>query len=224
MKRIIAFVLAAALLLFTLTSCGKKVITDEEGNTHVLVTKRGGEPAQDENGNLIEKVTNADGEKVTQAVTYPRVTQNSKDEVENAYFKVKIPDDWTYDDSINTFRIQHDGKCKGTEGGVCEISAESAGHGDVDVLYNNRLGTETMLKEYQSDFVGEIKQYETKLFNLDVKAFNSKHSSGATYYFFVFSYANAAVGITALVNDECLANGFDIENFINENFTLKKLG
>lgn len=224
MKRIIAFVLAAALLLFTLTSCGKKVITDEEGNTHVLVTKRGGEPAQDENGNLIEKVTNADGEKVTQAVTYPRVTQNSKDEVENAYFKVKIPDDWTYDDSINTFRIQHDGKCKGTEGGVCEISAESAGHGDVDVLYNNRLGTETMLKEYQSDFVGEIKQYETKLFNLDVKAFSSKHSSGATYYFFVFSYANAAVGITALVNDECLANGFDIENFINENFTLKKLG
>ena len=41
MKRIIAFVLAAILLLFTLTACGKKVITDEEGNTHVLVTRRG---------------------------------------------------------------------------------------------------------------------------------------------------------------------------------------
>lgn len=224
MKRIIAFVLAAILLLFTFTACGKKVVTDEEGNTHVLVTRRGGEPAQDENGNLIEKVTNEDGEKVTQAVTFPRVTQNNKNEVENAYFKVKIPDDWTYDENINTFRIQHNGECKNSDGGVCEISAESAGHGDVDVLYNNRLGTENVLKEYQPDFVGEIKQYETKLFDLDVKAFSSKHTSGSTYYFFAFSYANAAVGITANVNDKCLANGFDIEKFITENFTLKKLG
>lgn len=224
MKRIIAFALATILLLFTMTSCGKKVITDEEGNTHVLVTKRGGEPAQDENGNLIEKITNSDGEKATQPVTYPRVTQHKSDEIENAYFKVKIPKDWTYNSEINTFRIQHNGECKGTDGGVCEISVESAGHGDVNVLFNNRLGTETVLKEYQPDFVGEIKQYETKLFGLDVKAFSSRHNVGTTTYFFVFSYANAAVGISAAVNDKCAENGLDIENFISENFTLKNLG
>ena len=59
---------------------------------------------------------------------------------------------------------------------------------------------------------------------MDVKAYKSKYSSGSTVYFYVFAYAHAAVGIKAIIMDDCGNDGLDPEKFISEHFTLKKLG
>ena len=112
MKKAIALIAAAVMILTLFSACGDKIITDKEGNTHKIVTQKGGEPAQDEYGNLIEEVTNDNNEKVTQPVSYPEVTQTGKNEIQDAYFILEIPKDWYFDSEINKFRIQHDDESK----------------------------------------------------------------------------------------------------------------
>lgn len=224
MKKAIALIAAAVMILTLFSACGDKIITDKEGNTHKLVTQKGGEPAQDEYGNLIEEITNDKSEKVTQAISYPDVTQTGKNEIQDAYFIVDIPNDWYFDLEINKFRIQHDDESKKTSGAMCEISTEYSKTGDADKLYKDRLNNEKSLQVYQPDFVENIEEFETKLFGMDVKAYKSKYSSGSTVYFYVFAYAHAAVGIKAIIMDDCGNDGLDPEKFISEHFTLKKLG
>ena len=224
MKKAIALIIASMMILTLFSACGDKIITDKEGNTHKLVTQKGGEPAQDEYGNLIEEVTNDKNEKVTQAVSYPVVTQTGKNEIQDAYFIVEIPNDWYFDSEINKFRIQHDDESKKKSGAMCEISTEYSKNGDADLLYKNRLNNEKSLQVYQPDFVENIEEFETKLFGIDVKAYKSKYSSGSTVYFYTFAYAHSAVGIKAIIMDDCGNDGLDPEKFISEHFTLKKLG
>lgn len=224
MKRIIACLAVVILLISLFSGCGKTEIIDKEGNTHAAIKEKGGELAQDKYGNLLEEIEDENGKKVTQPFTYPDFIKNSKDEVQNAYFKIKLPNDWTFDESASKFKLQHQGECAKKGEAKCEITIDSAGHGDVEVYYANRLGTEKIIEESISDLITEIKEFETKLFGIQAKAFSCKYSTGSTIYYFTFQYAYAAIGINAIVMDTCQQSGFNIEEFIAQQFTLKDLG
>ncbi len=219
MKRNLAFLLAFMMIIFTFTACGSNTIVDKEGNEHNVVVEKG-EYVQDKLGNLIEEVTNAEGEKVTQPVSFPDVIQNSKKEIENAFFKVKIPSGWKYDETVKVFRIQHEDKCKETESGVCELSFDSSSTGDVDILYKYAFAKEQAVNLYQPEFVTGFEEFETKLFDKDVKAYKCKYDSGVSIYYYAFEHAYSALSIRLIVNDACL-DKLSPEEFISKNVTLK---
>lgn len=220
MKRSIAFLLALIMIIFTFTACGDTVIVDKEGNEHIAVTQKGGDPAQDKYGNLIEEVTNADGEKVTQPVSYPEIYVSDENTIQNAYFVIDVPRDWSYDENLNVFRIQHDGKCVEEDDAMCEVSFESSSTGDVEVIFDNAYAKELHLQIIQPDFVTDIKKYETELYGKEVQAYSCKYGSGSTIYYYAFAHAYAAVGIKVIIDNAC-ADDISVEKFISENITLK---
>lgn len=72
MKKIIATALVLAITVLCFTACGSKVIdgtkmlTDSAGETYAVVTEENGELERDQAGNLVVKVTNENGKKVTE--------------------------------------------------------------------------------------------------------------------------------------------------------------
>lgn len=219
MKRTVAILLALIMIIFTFTACGNNVIVDKEGNEHVAVMKKG-EFVQDRYGNLIEEVTNFEGEKVTQPFSFPEIYKKDKNTIENAYFVIDVPSDWTYAENLSSFRIQHDSKCAEEGKAMCELSFESSSTGDVEVIFDNAYAIELHLQMLQPDFVTDVKKYETELFGKKAQAYSCKYSSGSTIYYYAFSHAYAAVGIKLIIGDEC-ADKISAEKFITEHVTLK---
>lgn len=219
MKKYLAILLAFMMVIFTFTACNDNVIVDKEGNEHKILTD-GGEYVQDKYGNLIEEVTNADGEKVTQPVSYPDFIQNGKSEVENAYFVVDIPSGWSFDEAVKAFRIQHKDGCSENKDVFCEVSFEVEDSGDVQILLDNEYANELKLQLMQEDLVKDVEKFDTKLFGKDVKAYKCKYTTGSSVYFYAFSHAYTALGIKFIISDEC-AEKFTPEEFINKYITLK---
>ncbi|MBQ8228776.1 MAG: hypothetical protein IJZ88_07165 [Clostridia bacterium] len=220
MKRYIAIFISLIMIILTFSSCGNNnIIIDKEGNEHTAVIEKG-ELVQDKYGNLIEEVTNSEGNKVTQPFSFPEVYQKNKNTIENAYFVIDVPSGWTYAENLSSFRIQHDSKCAEEGKAMCELSFESSSTGDVEVIFDNAYAKELHLQMIQPDFVTDVKKYETELFGKDVQAYSCKYSSGSTIYYYAFSHAYAAVAIKLIIGDEC-ADKISAEKFITENVTLK---
>ncbi len=221
MKRIIAVLLVIITVMLTFSACGKgKEIVDKEGNTHVALTQKGGEYKQDKFGNLLEEATDYEGNDVTQPFSYPEMIESGKNEIQNAYFKIEVPSDWTYDENLKIFRIQHEGDCIKEDKAMCEISFDSSSTGDLDVIFDNAYANELHLQMIQPDFVKDVKTYTTKLFDKDVKAYSCKYASGSTVYFYAFTHAYVALSIKFILDDVC-AQKISPEEFIKENITLK---
>ncbi|MBQ8782853.1 MAG: hypothetical protein IJZ57_03675 [Clostridia bacterium] len=219
MKRTVAILLALIMIVLTFTACGDTIIVDKEGNEHIAVMKKG-HFVQDKYGNLIEEVTNAEGEKVTQPFSFPEVYQKDKNTIENAYFVIDVPSDWTYEENLSSFRIQHDSKCAEEGKAMCELSFESSSTGDVEVIFDNAYAIELHLQMLQPDFVTDVKKYETELFGKKAQAYSCKYASGSKIYYYAFAHAYAAVGIKLIIGDEC-ADKISAEKFITEHVTLK---
>lgn len=220
MKKIIAVLLAVITVVLTFSACVSNKITDEEGNTHVAITEFGGKLKQDKFGNLIEKAETFEGEKVTQPFTYPEILETGRNKIENAWFKIDVPKDWYYDENLSIFRIQHDGKCIEKDKAMCEIQFDSSSTGDVTVLFNDHYSNEIALQLINASFVTDLKKFDTKLFDKEVKAYSCKYSTGSTIYFYAFKHAYVALSIKFIVDDAC-AGDFSAEEFIKENISLK---
>lgn len=220
MKRIIAVLLVIIMVALTFSACSDNVITDKEGNTHVALKEFGGDYKQDKFGNLIEEVTDNDGKKVTQPFTYPEMIESGKNEIQNAYFKIDVPEGWTYDENLKVFRIQHEGDTSESNKAMCEVQFNSSSTGDIEVIYDNAYASELALQLINSSLVTDIKEYETKLFDKEVKAYSCKYSTGSTAYFYAFTHAYVALSIKFIVSDVC-ADEINPEEFISENIKLK---
>lgn len=222
MKKPVAIIAAFVLILTAFTACKKyETIVDYEGNEHTLVLNKG-DYVQDENGNLIEKYRDEDGKEQTNPITFPNVI-NKNDYIENAFFKLKIPDGWKFDDTIRAFRIQHDGECT-KSGAVCEIYTEINPSGDVEDDYATKIARDRGVAILGSDAVSDIKEFKAALFGKECKAFSSRYNENCTHYCYVFGYSYASIAIQMLINDECMEDGFDPEDFLEEYFTLKEIG
>ena len=223
MKKAVAVLFIFVILLTLFTACKKKnIITDEEGNEHTIMMKKG-EYVQDELGNLVEKYTDEDGKKQTNIISFPDVIKRKDNEIENAYFKLKIPEGWKYDDSIRTFRIQHDGECT-KSGAVCEVYTEINKSGDVQDDYDTKIARDRGIAVLGSDIVSDVKEFEETLFGIECKGFSSRYNDNCTHYCFVFGYAHVSIAIQMTINDECVDEDYDPKDFIEEYFTLKDLG
>lgn len=223
MKKAVSVLIIFVIMLSVFTACKKKnVITDYEGHEHTLVMKKG-DYVQDEYGNLVEKITDADGKKITNAVSFPNVIKRSDDQIENAYFKLTVPEGWKFDDSIRAFRIQHDGDCT-KSGAVCEVYTEANSSGDVEDDYDTKIARDRGVAFLGSDIVSDVTEFEETLFGIECKAFSSRYNNNCTHYCFVFGYAHASIAIQVMINDECKDDDFDPKDFIEKYFTLKDLG
>lgn len=219
MKRYMAVLLALIMIVLTFTACGDTVIVDKDGNEHVALMEKG-EFVQDKYGNLIEEVENENGEKVTQPFDFPTIYVRDENTIENAYFVIDVPSNWTYDENANVFRIQHDSKCKDNGKAMCELSFEESTTGDVTVVYDNAYAREIVLQNRLPDVIGNVEKFETTLFGKEVSAYKCHYSTGSTVYFYAFAHAYAAIGIKFIVSDDC-AEKISPEEFITENITLK---
>ena len=217
MKRYIAILIALIMIVLTFTACGETVIIDKDGNEHTPIMKKG-EFVQDKYGNLLEKVENEEGKKVTQPFDFPEIYEKEKNLIENAYFVIDVPSGWTYDENLNVFRIQH--KKNNDEKLFCELSFEKSTTGDVTVLYDNSYAREIILQNKFPDVVGKVDKYETTLFGKEVSAYKCHYSTGSTIYYYAFSHAYTALAIKLIIRDEC-AEKISAEKFIEENVTLK---
>ncbi len=223
MKKAVSLLIIFVIFITAFTACKKdSMITDYEGNEHELIMKKG-EYVQDKFGNLIEKYKDEDGKKVTNPISFPAVIHRKNNQIENAYFKLTIPDGWKFDDSIRTFRIQHDGECT-KSGAVCEVYTEINKTGDVEDDYATKLARDKGIAFLGSDMVSDIKETEEKLFGIECKAFSSRYNENSTHYCFIFGYANVSIAIQMMINDECKDEDFDPVSFIEKYFTLKDLG
>ncbi len=215
MKKFIAILLVILTVGLTFSACGNEVITDKEGNTHIAIKEKG-EYVQDKFGNLIEEVENDKGEKVTQPFSYPEMIESKKNKIENAFFKIDVPSGWTYDENLKIFRIQH----KSDKGVFCEIQFDSHRSGDINVIFDNAYATEVKMQLINEDLVKDIKKYETKMFDKDIKCYSCKYSTGSTVYFYAFNHAYTALSIKFILSDEC-KDKINPEEFIKEYITLK---
>ncbi len=219
MKRYVAILLALIMIVLTFTACGKTVIVDKHGIEHEALVEKG-EFVQDKYGNLIEEIENEEGKKVTQPFAFPEIYVKDKNHIENQHFSIKVPSDWTYDENLNIFRIQHKGKCDKSGKGVCEVSFNSLSSGNVKILFNNTYATELHLQGIQPDFVSDVKKFDAKIFGKEAMAYSCKYSSGSTIYYYAFEHAYTALGLKLIISDEC-ADKITAEKFIEENITLK---
>ncbi|MBQ7595872.1 MAG: hypothetical protein IJU45_04315 [Clostridia bacterium] len=223
MKKTVAAAMIFILMLTAFTACKKNnVITDYQGHEHTLVMKKG-EYVQDEFGNLVEKVTDENGKKQTNIISFPDVIQRKSNQIENAYFKLTVPAGWKFDEEIRKFRIQHDGECT-KSGAVCEVYTEVNSTGDVENDYATKLARDKGVAFLGSDMVSDIKETEEKLFGIECKAFSSRYNDNCTHYCYVFGYAHVSIAVQMLINDECKDEDFDPVSFIEKYFTLKDLG
>lgn len=221
MKRTIALICAVTLFALSFTGCKKTIISDENGVTHVLVMKKG-KPVQDEYGNLIEEYEDENGKKVTGPVTFPVVTKSDDNKIRNALIELNVPDGWTFNENIKAFRIQHTGKCETGAEGKCEINIEMQSSKTVDEEYKRKLAAQEAvgIVSGEDNIVTELKEYTTKLFGIETKAFKCRHYDTSTVYYFIFSYQKNTIGINFNLSDNCFGKDFDPESFISENMSL----
>ena len=105
-KKYIAIVLATLTLTMSFAACTKKyederIVVDREDNTHILATDKEGNTIQDEDGRIIEvvtdekgkEVTDENGNQVTQPVTYPDILE-AYGYIEDEYVKIKPEEGW----------------------------------------------------------------------------------------------------------------------------------
>ena len=221
MKRIIALICAVVFIALSFTSCGKKnIYVDKNGNSHTLVMKKG-EPVQDEFGNLIEKYKNDEGKNVTGSIMFPEVMVFNKGELQNAYIKFNVPNGWSFDESLNSFRIKKD-DCK--HDGKCEIFVEAQDSKTLDEEYRRKLAAQEVINLVSGEeVVKDIEESETEIFGLKTKVFKSIQRNNETYYYYVFFYVRATIGFSFVMNNDCVDDKFDPEAFIKENVSLKTL-
>lgn len=220
-------VISSLILVFAifLTACGKSTVVDKSGNEHSLYQDWKGKTVQDSNGNLIENATDDSGSTYTQAVTYPDVLKAGKNKIQNAYLIVNIPDEWSYDDSINKLRINHtDGKCADYDNGTCQFEVTYDNSYTLDEVIANYYDKCSDLTALSPDTMKNLKKSSATVLGKKAKVVTYYISdTGFTVYLYAFKYKNAITKITALVNDKCKKE-IDPVEFINKNFTLKPLG
>ena len=223
-KTLIILSASVALLGIGLTACGKSdVITDKDGKTHVIVTQKGGDVAQDPWGNLYEKVTDQDGKTVTQVYDFPVIKTNRfKSKVENGVLTVDVPGGWEVSDST-VMRLRHKkGNCVKADEAPCQIEFTYRSDRTRDEVYELYTKYISKLRSVSEDISAE-KSFEVKICGIGAKAF-SYHMDNAdsTVYYFCVAKGETVVEITADIYDECYDEK-SITELINSCVTLKEL-
>lgn len=219
-------ILSSIILVFAVvfTSCGKEAtFTDEYGTTHVAVTEKGGVTKQDEYGNLIEVVSDADGKTRTQIAEFPvAMTNKAKTWVENGAVRMKIPKDWRILSFHDKFMLKHSGECTNTGTADCEINFRY-GAALLEEKYNEYLQIVVNLISVSGE-CSELKEYEVKLFGDTVKAISYKFDKSDIYcYCYFIQKGLPVIEIESYVYDKCYSEE-DFIAFLEENCTIKDLG
>lgn len=220
MKRTIAVICAAALIAVSFTGCKKNIIIDEHGDEHNIVMKKG-DPVQDEYGNIVEKITDKNGKKAEGSVTFPVVMKSDKKTIQNAAIKMNIPDEWTFNEEIKAFRLQH-ADC--ADDAVCEINVEIQDHRTVDEEYQRKFAAQQVIFRVGGDesLNPKLEESTTKLFGKETKVFKSQYED-SVYYYYIFAHSRYTVGFSFIINNDCFDKSFKPEDFIKENVTLKTI-
>ena len=223
-KSIMILSASVALLGIGLTACGKSdIVTDKDGKTHVIVTQKGGEVAQDPWGNLYEKVTDRNGETVTQVYDFPAIKTNRfKTKVENGVLTVKVPGGWEISDA-NVMRLRHkNGKCVKADEPPCQIELTYRSDRTRDEVYEIYMNYISKLRSVSENISAE-KSFNVKICGIDAKAFSyHMDDTDSTVYYFCVAKGETVVEITADIYDECYDEK-SITELINSCVTLKEL-
>ena len=216
-----------AVIVFVVVRGRKDIIVDNFGQTHIVVTNFWGEFKQDEYGNLFEKVTDEQGNKVTKGYIFPdRVTNKKGDKIENAFIKLHIRKNWA-DFSHNDFlSIQHEGNCANNET-HCQVDIRYDIMADENMLYNKEKSFARAYVEKIPTVYGNFKEYETEIFGLSARAMSytvkSDNSEGTVYYYIV-EQGLAAFEIRVHAENSCFASEEEMIKEIEKSYKLKDLG
>lgn len=152
-KKAIALLSAALVLASMFAACEKhsrygRLIVDSRGMEHVIMTDKDGVTVCDENGNLVEILTDSSGKPIpleavdgvepsegeyqTHPVTFPNLIKDGQ-KVEDAFCEVTVPDGWS---------------CKGTSALVFTHDATGA---QVDVSTDVGMNASELLESTQED-------------------------------------------------------------------------
>ncbi|MCQ2471582.1 MAG: hypothetical protein MJ147_06040 [Clostridia bacterium] len=221
MKRATAIICAVVFIVLMFSGCKNNVFVDDLGNTHKVEMKHG-KPVQDKYGNMIEKYTDENGEKQEAVVTFPVAKMDGKHAIESAFIKMNIPDGWFFNENVKVFRIQHK-DCP--DENTCEITVETNDKYTLDEMYNRDIAAKQAIEiaTGDSEAATDFKESTTKLFGKDAKSFTCKIYDKSTFYYYIFSYKHVTVSVNFILNNQCIKAGFDPEQFIKENISLKKI-
>lgn len=216
-----------AVVVFVIVRGRKDIIVDKYGQTHIVVTNFWGEFVQDEYGNLFEKVTDENGNKVTRGYIFPdRVVNKKGNKIENAFIKLRIRDDWTDFSHNDYLSIQHEGNCANNTT-HCQVEIRYDIMADSNQLYAKEKGLARGYTEKISQYYSNLKEYETEIFGLKARAmsYNVKtdDSDGVIYYYLV-EQGLAAFEIRVHAEKSCFATEADIIKAIEKSYKLKDLG
>lgn len=220
---VVALVLVAV-IVFVVARGRKEVIVDNNGQTHIVVTDFWGNFVQDEYGNLFEKVTDDQGNKVTKGYIFPdRVVNKSGNKIENAFISLKIPKGWADFCTNDLIAIQHEGPCMDSNKPQCEIKIRYDIMADPNALYATEKGLARGYTE-KIDGFADLKEYETEIFGLKARAmsYTSGHGEG-TYYYYIVEQGLALFEIRAYACNSCFDEASLIEQ-MEKAYTLKNLG
>lgn len=222
----IALILVAV-IVFVIARGKKDVIVDKFGQTHIVLTNFWGEFVQDEYGNLFEKVTDENGNDITKSYIFPDRVKNKKgNKIENAFIKLHIRDGWT-DFSHNDFiSIQHEGNCANKET-HCQVEIRYDIMANSNHLYSKEKGLARGYTEKISKYYGNLKEYETEIFDLKARAMSytvKTDNSDAVIYYYLVEQGLAAFEIRVHAEKSCFATEADIIKAIEKSYKLKDLG
>lgn len=226
MKKYLVAVSALILVLSVLlTSCGKKnVYVDDEGNSHKFITNDDGSRKLDRFGNFYEVVTDKNSKTTaTQLYAYDSVSTNkAKSVVENQFIKIKVPNDWKFEETSNKILLHHSGKCTKAGDAACEISIDSSVSLGVDALYEKKISPARWLTEYSGE-CGKLNEYDTKVLGCSAKAFSyTLNETDMTCCNYFFKKGVYTVNIEVFAYKDCYTEEQILE-LLTEICTLKNL-
>lgn len=224
MKKTIAVVSALILALSVgFTACGKdNTFIDLNGNSHVAVNENG-VTKQDCFGNLYE-VIEKNGTTATQAFDFPAaMTNKAQTWIENGVMRMKVPHGWKPSGNPSKTTLCHTGKCTELGTSSCQIEFKYQSMLTVDEVKENYLGNARWLVE-RSGECSDLKEYETDLLGLKVKAVSYKFDkSGVMSYCYFLQKDIPVICIEVYTYKDCFTEE-DIIELLNKNCKLKDLG
>jgi len=129
---------------------------DSEGDAHELVTDENGVTVVDDNGNMIWKVTDAEGNEATQPVSFPNF-MNEGNKISCQQFTITCPSGWESSSDIN-FRLKNVAENKLIEYSYRDKSDKS--YKDID---EEIAGLEESLKAVLGDNSAVFTKTETQI-------------------------------------------------------------
>lgn len=220
-------VMSSLILVFSVafTACGKKTeFSDKFGNTHVAYTDKKGNLKQDEFGNLYEVVSDIDGKTRTQIYDFPEVMTNKRNTwIENGVLRMNVPKGWRTSGQTQKMILYHSGECTDTGTPHCELNFRYEKMRSLQYVYDEYLGTVKYLTMYSGE-CSDLKEYETKLFGITVKAI-SYHldSTDVDCYCYFVQKEIPVISIEAYAYEPCYTEE-ELIALLNENCELKDLG